>query len=361
VTAAAAGPLTGVRVLEIAGMGPVPHATHLMADFGADILRVDRPGAEKGPALPGRRSTAIDLRSPAGRDFFLSLVESADVVLEPFRPGVAERLGIGPQDVLARNPRVVYGRMTGWGQDGPLAQRAGHDINYLSLTGVLHAIGRPDDRPVVPLNLVGDFGGGSMLLLVGVLSALLEQARSGSGQVVDAAMVDGAGILSRNIWAARARGAWSDERGTNLLDGGAPFYDTYECADGRYVAVGALEPQFYESFVRGLGIDPTELPAQNDQASWPQLRQRFQDVLASRSRDEWTSVFEDVDACVTPVLTFAEAPDHAHAKAREAFTDVNGAILPTPAPRFSRSQRGTAAEAGAWLDADEAHRWWTGA
>ena len=340
----ATGPLAGLKVVELAGIGPGPHAAMVLADLGADVVRVDRPsgGLQLGdpavdPTLRGRRRVSADLKDPAGRETVLRLVEHADVLLEGYRPGVTERLGVGPADCHARNPRLVYGRMTGWGQDGPLAPRAGHDINYIALTGALHAIGRAGDRPVPPLNLVGDFGGGSMLLLVGVLAALWEAQRSGRGQVVDAAMVDGSSLLVQMVWGMLAQGMWRDERGSNLLDGHAPFYDTYTCADGRHVAVGALEPQFYAALLAGLGLDGEDLPAQYDQSGWPALRARFTEVFATRTRDEWAEVFAGTDACVTPVLSFAEAREHPHLAARGTIVERDGVPQAAPAPRFSRT------------------------
>ncbi|WP_406729122.1 CaiB/BaiF CoA-transferase family protein [Streptomyces sp. GD-15H] len=339
------GPLAGLRVVELAGIGPGPHAAMLLADLGADVVRIERPsgGIRTVPEgrpdwlLRGRRSVAADLKDPAGRDTALRLVERADVLIEGFRPGVTERLGIGPDTCLARNPRLVYARMTGWGQDGPLADRAGHDINYLSLTGVLHAIGTTGARPTAPLNLVGDFGGGSLYLVMGILAALFERERSGAGQVVDAAIVDGTASLAQMIWAFRAAGVWNDRPATNLLDTGAPFYDTYACADGAYVAIGALEPQFYAQLLDGLGLDPDHLPPQNDPAGWPALRAAFTRAFATRTRDEWIEVFTHTDACVTPVLTFAEATEHPHLAARNTLTTLDGAPQAAPAPRFSRT------------------------
>lgn len=338
------GPLTGLRVVELAGIGPGPHAAMILADLGADVVRVHRPDAgplerpgESDPMLRGRRHVAVDLKEPAGRELVLRLASGADVLLEGHRPGVAERLGVGPADCQARNPRLVYGRVTGWGQDGPLAQRAGHDINYIALSGALHAIGRPGERPVPPLNLVGDFGGGSMLLVVGVLAALWERERSGEGQVVDAAMVDGSSLLLQLFWSLLGQGRWTDEPGVNLLDGGAPFYDTYACADGRDVAVGALEPQFYATLVAGLGLAEEQLPGQYDRDGWPQLRARFTERFASRSRDEWAAAFADTDACVTPVLGLGEVPAHPHIRARDTVVEVDGLRQAAPAPRFSRS------------------------
>jgi alpha-methylacyl-CoA racemase len=337
------GPLTGIRVVELAGLGPAPHACMLLADLGADVVRVERPGrfemsdAAQDPMLRGRRSVAVDLKSERGVELVLQLAERADVLVEGYRPGVVERLGVGPAECFTRNPRLVYGRMTGWGQDGPLAPRAGHDLNYLALTGTLAAIGRAGERPAVPLNLVADFGGGSMLLLVGVLAALVERQASGFGQVVDAAMVDGVAALSAMLWSYRGQGLWSDERGGNVLDGGAPFYDTYTCADGRYVAVGAIEPQFFAALLTGLGLSKADLPHQHDRAGWPVLRQIFNEAFSTRTRDEWASAFDGTDACVTPVVELAEAVDQPHLAARETLVKRDGVVQPSPAPRFSRT------------------------
>lgn len=341
------GPLTGLRVLELGSIGPGPHAAMLLGDLGADVVRVDRPfgpdpfaGDVPDQLMRSRRSLGLDLKNADDLATALALVSRADILIEGFRPGVAERLGLGPDDCGARNERLVYARMTGWGQEGPLALRAGHDINYISLTGVLHAIGRAGDTPVPPLNLVGDFGGGSMFLLLGILSALWERERSGRGQVVDAAMVDGSSLLSQIIWAMRASGTWSDVRESNLLDGGTPFYDTYACADGGFVAVGAIEPQFYALLVDGLGLREENLPHQLDRLSWPRLRAKFTEVFATRTRDEWAEHFADADACVTPVLTFGEAVTHPQLQERGTFVDVAGVRQPAPAPRFSRSVPG---------------------
>jgi alpha-methylacyl-CoA racemase len=340
------GPLHGIKVIELAGVGPVPFCAMLLADLGAEVIRVDRPPPAEG-SLPdplrrvngrGRQSIAIDLKHPYGSEVLMRLVEGADVLIEGFRPGVAERLDIGPYDCLGRNPRLVYGRMTGWGQEGPLADRAGHDINYIALTGALDAIGEEDAPPVPPLNLVGDYGGGSMYLALGVLSALVERVNSGRGQVVDAAIVDGAASLMSLFYELRAIGLWPNGRGKNLLDGGAPFYDTYRTGDGRYVAVGALEPEFYAELLDGLGIDPEALPPQMDPRGWPEIRNRLADAFATKSRDEWTAQFADTDACVTPVLTMEEAPGHPHLQARNTFVDTGTGIAPSPAPRFSRSR-----------------------
>ncbi|WP_343602176.1 CaiB/BaiF CoA-transferase family protein [Mycobacterium sp.] len=339
-----AGPLTGLRVVELAGIGPGPHAAMILGDLGADVVRIERPGATGGVArdamLRNRRSVTADLKSEQGRDLVLRLVGNADVLIEGYRPGVTERLGLGPQDCAEVNDRLVYARMTGWGQTGPRSQQAGHDINYISLNGVLHAIGRACERPVPPLNLVGDFGGGSMFLVVGILAALWERQTSGKGQVVDAAMIDGSSVLVQMMWAMRAVGMWTDERGTNMLDGGAPYYDTYECSDGRYVAVGAIEPQFYAELLKGLGLDAADLPAQNDRSRWPQLRARLAEVIGSKDRDHWASVFAGSDACVTPVLAFGEVDSEPHVTVRQTFYRDGGGMQPMPAPRFSRSVPG---------------------
>lgn len=339
------GPLTGLRVVELAGIGPGPHAAMVLADLGADVVRVERPGpvagmGEADVTLRGRRWVRANLKDERDRAVVMRLVEVADVLVEGFRPGVAERLGVGPEDCAAVNPGLVYARMTGWGQAGPLALRAGHDLNYLSLTGVLGAIGRPGSPPAPPLNVVADYGGGSMLVLVGILAALWERERSGRGQVVDAAMVDGVSLLAQLTWAMRGVGAWRDERGANLLDGGAPFYDTYACADGRYVAVAALEPQFYATLLDGLGIGAEDLPPQLDPAGWPVIRDRLAAEFASRPRDHWTEVFAEVDACVTPVLSWGEAAQHPHLVARATLVDRGGMVQAAPAPRFSRTPAG---------------------
>jgi len=355
------GPLAGLKVVELAGIGPGPHAAMVLADLGAEVVRIDRPAggldlgvaATADPTLRGRRRMAADLKDPAGKEAVLRLVERADVLIEGYRPGVTERLGVGPADCHARNPKLVYARMTGWGQDGPLAQRAGHDINYISLTGLLHAIGRPGERPVPPLNLVGDFGGGSMLLLVGILSALWEAQRSGQGQVVDAAMVDGASILGQMFWGFLAQKLWVDEPGVNLLDGGAPFYDTYTCADGRHVAVGAIEPQFYAALLTGLGLAGAELPGQHDRDRWPALKARFAEVFATRTRDEWAELFAGTDACVTPVLAFGEVAAHPHVAARGTVVEPAGVAQAAPAPRFSRTATEVPAPAGAGESVEE--------
>lgn len=335
------GPLTGIRVLELASIGPGPHAAMMLADLGADVVRVDRPdpGMDVGVGpdwlLRGRRSLVANLKDPEERELVLELVEAADVLLEGNRPGVVERLGLGPDVCLARNPRLVFGRMTGWGQTGPRANTAGHDINYLSVTGGLHPIGRAGERPVPPLNLVADIAGGSTMLVVGVLSALIERDRTGLGQVIDAAMVDGTGVAMQLIWALRGRGLWQDQRGANLLDGGAPFYDTYRCADDRFVAVGALEEPFYQALLAGLELDPASLPFRFDPSSWPALRTQLATVFATRSRDEWAAVFDGTDACVTPVLSMSEAATDPHVAARRSLVTRDGVVQSSPAPRFS--------------------------
>jgi alpha-methylacyl-CoA racemase len=339
------GPLAGLRVVELAGIGPGPHAAMVLADLGADVVRVERPGpvsgmGESDVTLRGRRWVRANLKDERDRAVVMRLVGAADVLIEGFRPGVAERLGVGPGDCASVNARLVYARMTGWGQHGPLAPRAGHDLNYLSLTGVLGAIGRPGSPPAPPLNVVADYGGGSMLVLVGILAALWERERSGRGQVIDAAMVDGVSLLAQLTWAMRGAGAWRDERGANLLDGGAPFYDTYVCADGRYVAVAALEPPFYAALLAGLGIAADALPPQLDPSGWSVIRERLAEEFSSRPRDHWAAVFADVDACVTPVLTWGEAAAHEHLAARGTLVQRGGVVQAAAAPRFSRTPAG---------------------
>ncbi|OBJ48706.1 CaiB/BaiF CoA-transferase family protein [Mycobacterium sp. 1423905.2] len=337
-----AGPLSGLRVVELSGIGPGPHAAMILGDLGADVVRVDRPSGAPGGIVKdamsrNRRIVTADLKSAEGREAVLKLVAKADVLIEGYRPGVTERLGLGPEDCAKVNERLIYARMTGWGQTGPRSQQAGHDINYISLNGILHSIGRVNERPVPPLNLVGDFGGGSMFLLLGILSALWERQTSGKGQVVDAAMVDGSSVLVQMMWQMRASGMWTDVRGTNMLDGGAPYYDTYECADGRYVAVGAIEPQFYAAMLAGLGLDGADLPAQNDVTRWPELRAVLTETFAKHDRDHWAKVFADSDACVTPILAFGEVQTEPHLTERDTFYEVNGNLQPMPAPRFSRT------------------------
>jgi alpha-methylacyl-CoA racemase len=337
----AGGPLAGLRVVEFEGLGPVPHAGMVLADLGALVLRVQRPGAVPptplGPVDRGRTPLALDLGDADGVQAALRLIDAADVLLEGFRPGVMERLGLGPDVCLSSNPRLVYARMTGWGQDGPLAPRAGHDINYLALSGALAAIGPPGGDPVPPLNLVGDYGGGSMLLVVGVLAALLERSASGHGQVVDAAMVDGVTSLLALEYGLLGAGLWQLERGTNLIDGGAPFYTTYVCADGGYVAVGALEERFWLELLAVLELDPSELPLRNDPTGWPLLRARLGGIFATRPRDAWAETFAGVDACVTPVLTLAETAAHPQLGGRGSVSASAGRPAPGVAPRFSRT------------------------
>jgi alpha-methylacyl-CoA racemase len=344
-----AGPLQGVRVVELAGIGPGPFTAMMLADMGAEVVRVDRPSGADAAAHDtphpdllnrGRRSVAVDLKHPEGRDVVRRLAAGADVLVEGWRPGVAERLGLGPEDCRAENPRLVYARMTGWGQEGPLAPRAGHDLDYVALTGALHAIGRAGEAPVPPLNLVGDFGGGGMFCAFGIVCALFEASRSGEGQVVDAAMVDGVAALTTAFHAYRHMGFWSDERGVNLLDSGAPFYDVYACADGRYLAVAALEPQFYDALVEGTGFadGPGGVrPDPYDQESWPAQKKAWAQLFATRTRDEWVALLGDADTCVAPVLDWDEAPRHPHHAARGTYVDHAGVTQPAPAPRFSRT------------------------
>jgi alpha-methylacyl-CoA racemase len=334
------GPLHGLKVIEIASLAPAPFGCMLLADLGAEVLRVDRVGAgpavsgPPGPLDRGIQTVALDLKSPRGVEALLALIRSADVFVEGFRPGVAERLGFGPTEMLEVNPRVIYARMTGWGQEGPLASRAGHDINYIALSGALEPLGRAGERPNAPANLLGDFGGGGTFLALGILAALFERERSGQGQVIDAAMVDGSATLTSFLYGMRAAGRWNGGRGENVLDGGASFYDTYETADGRYLAVGAVEPQFYADLLRGLGLEQRRQP---DEAGWAAERTEFAAIFLTKSRDEWMDVYASLDACVTPVLTAAEAAIHPHNVARNSFVDVDGLTQPAPAPRFSRT------------------------
>ncbi|MBB1242197.1 CoA transferase [Streptomyces durbertensis] len=337
------GPLRGLRVLELAAIGPAPFACMLLADLGADVVRIDRPGVPRAfgdwhrVLDRGRRSIALDLKDPADVRTVLRLVERSDVLVEGFRPGVTERLGLGPADCLARNPGLVYGRMTGWGQDGPLASAPGHDINYLALSGALAAIGEDGGPPVPPLNLLGDFAGGGLPLAFGIMAALYERRASGLGQVVDAAITDGTASMLGMLSAMLGAGSWRSERGRNVLDGGAPHYGVYRCADGGYVAVGALEDRFYRCLLTGLGLSPQEVPDRSDQAAWPALRGVFAARFATRTRDEWARHFEGTDACVTPVLSLAEAARHPHQRARGTYREVDGVIQPAPMPRFSRT------------------------
>jgi alpha-methylacyl-CoA racemase len=339
------GPLQGVRVVELAGIGPAPYACMLLADAGADVIRLVR-GSPGGEAAPGphwdllnrsRPSVGIDLKQPAAVALVLDLVERADALVEGFRPGVAERLGVGPEQCWERNPKLVYGRMTGWGQDGPLASSAGHDIDYIALSGALWSVGRRGDNPVAPLNLVGDFGGGGMLMAFGIAAALVEAGRSGRGQVVDAAMTDGSASLMTMIYAFRQFGMWSEDRGSNILDSGAHFYEVYETADNKYFAVGAIEPQFYAELLRGLGLEGEDLPDQMDREHWPEMKRRFAEIFATRTRDEWAAAFAGTDACAAPVLSPWEAHLHPHNVARETFVEVEGIVQPAPVPRFSRT------------------------
>lgn len=349
------GPLSGTKVIEIAGIGPGPFAAMMLADMGAEVIRVDRAGAVGGdPSKPnleilnrGRRSIGVDLKSPDGVETVLALVEQADALIEGFRPGVAERLGIGPDACQARNPKLVYGRMTGWGQDGPYAQAAGHDINYIALGGALAHFGRAGTKPTPPINVVGDFGGGGMLLAFGVACALVEAGRSGRGQVIDAAMVDGSAILMTMMWGFQALGIWG-EFGTNVLDTGAPFYDTYETSDRKFISLGSLEPQFYAEMVNRLGLaDDFDLGRQMDQSSWPDQREKLTALFKTKTRDEWCEVLEMTDACFAPVLTMAEAAEHPHLKARGTIIGDGGLLQPAPAPRFSRTP-GAVSRPAAW-------------
>jgi alpha-methylacyl-CoA racemase len=337
---ARSGPLAGVRVVELAGIGPGPFCAMMLADLGATVLRIDRPGASADQAgrevlNRGRKSAVLDLKHPRGADALLRLIDAADVLLEGFRPGVTERLGVGPDVCLRRNPRLVYARMTGWGQDGPLAVAAGHDIGYIARAGALHALGRADGPPQFPANLLGDFGGGGMLMACGICAALVERAASGRGQVVEAAIVDGVASLLAMPLMLMAQGRWRDERGVNTLDGGAPFYNVYETADGKWVAVGALEPQFYAALVSGLGL--TDLPDRYDRRSWPHLRARLAARFKERTRDEWAATFAGTDACVEPVLSMTEAAADPHLAARQTYVTRDGVTQPAPAPRFSRT------------------------
>lgn len=357
------GPLTGVRVLALAGMGPTPFASMLLADLGAEVVRVARPANRSGRALGqtegmaaehdlanrGVATVQADLKSPEGVRAVRQLAEAADVFIEGYRPGVAERLGLGPEVLLAANPALVYARLTGYGQSGPLAQQAGHDINYVAQTGALHAMARAGEAPRPPINLLGDYAGGALVAAYGIVSALLEARASGRGQVVDAAMIDGVALLTAKVQGLRAAGRYSDEPGTNYLDSGAPFYDTYRCADGRYVAVGALEPDFYREFVSRLEVDLTGWPEQDDRENWPRLRSLIAAAFAAKDRDEWARIYAGTDACVTPVLTFDEAAEHPHNAERGVFDRVGEVLHPRPAPRFSRTpaREPSAPEAGA--------------
>ena len=344
------GPLSGIKIVELAGIGPAPYACMLLADAGADIIRVDRPptaassSQRTGPywdiLARSRRSVSVDLKRPEGVEVVLDLVSGADALIEGFRPEVAERLGLGPDDCKARNKRLVYGRMTGWGQEGPLAMSAGHDIDYIAVAGALWPIGRGGEAPVPPLNLVGDFGGGGMMLAFGVCAALVEAQRSGEGQVVDAAMVDGAASLMTMTYSFRELGLWTDGRGTNTLDSGAYFYEVYETSDGKWFAVGAIEQQFHAKLLELLGLDAKDLPAQNDRSSWPEMKQRLAAIFKTKTRDEWAAIFEGTDGCGAPVLSPWEAHEHEHNRLRGTFVEVDGIVQPGPAPRFGRTPAG---------------------
>ena len=352
------GPLQGITIIEIAGIGPGPFAAMSLADQGADVIRVERPGgsmftAAHNPKLDflnrGKRCISINLKEPEGVETVLSLLEKADALLEGNRPGVMERLGLGPEICLARNPALVYGRMTGWGQEGPMAQEAGHDINYVALSGALHAIGRAGEKPAIPLNLVGDFGGGGLMLAYGMVCALLEAKNSGRGQVVDAAMIDGASTLMASTFAANQVGFWTDERGTNLLDGGSHFYDVYETADGKYISLGSIEPQFYAALLEKLGDDATYFENQFDMENWPAMKDRMAAIILGKTRDEWDEVLSGADICYAPVLSMSEVRHHPHHQARGTFLDDGEVWQPAPAPRFSRTPgeiRGCAAAIG---------------
>ena len=337
------GPLQGMKVIEMAGLGPGPFCAMMFADMGAEVVRIERPGIadparDRFDVLARKRHrVALDMKRPDAADTALAIIERADVLIEGFRPGVMERMGLGPDVCLARRPELIYGRMTGWGQYGPLAHAAGHDINYIALSGALHGVGRADSPPPPPLNYVGDFGGGAMMLAFGILAAVFESRRSSKGQVVDAAMTDGAALLSAMMYGMKAAGQWRNARGANLLDGGAHFYDSYACADGKYLAVGAIEPQFYGELLQRCGIDDPGFECQNDTSQWPELKQRLADVFKTRTRDQWCEILEGTDACVAPVLDWDEAPAHPHNRAREAFVEVDGVLQPAPAPRFSRT------------------------
>ncbi len=336
------GPLQGIKIIELSGIGPGPFSGMLLADMGAEVISVERASDATGTRLPdcsrrGKRSIALNLKSAAGVETLLKLVEQADALFEGFRPGVAEKLGIGPDKCLARNVKLVYGRMTGWGQFGPLAHAAGHDINYIALTGALHGIGAADDKPVPPLNLVGDFGGGGMFLVMGMLAALLEVQRSGKGQVIDAAMTDGSAVLMSMFNYLHAVGMWSPQRGVNMLDGGAHFYNTYETADGKYVSIGSIEPQFYAMLIEKAQLEPDIFAAQNDPAKWPELKDKLTAVFKTKTQTQWCELMEGTDVCFAPVLNFLEAQQHPHNVARETYVDVDSMTQPAPAPRFSRT------------------------
>lgn len=340
------GVLSGYKIIEFAGIGPAPMCAMLLSDMGAEVLRVDRTeeanlgiptDAKYGVLNRGRRSVAIDLKRKEGAEVALKLIEKADALIEGFRPGVMERLGLGPEVCQARNQRLVYGRMTGWGQDGPLAHAAGHDINYIALTGALHSIGRKGEAPVPPLNLVGDFGGGGVYLALGVVAGILEAQKSGKGQVIDVAMIDGASSLMAAIYGLRAAGRWTDVRGENILDTGAHYYDVYETSDGKYISIGSIEPKFYAELLRLSGLQQEELPRQNDRPAWPALKDRVAKIFKTKTREEWCKIMEGSEVCFAPVLSMQEAPNHPHNRQRGTFVDVDGVVQPAPAPRFSRT------------------------
>lgn len=336
------GPLKGLRIIEIEGLGPAPFCGMMLADMGAEVISVTRKsdGADRSTQISerGKRSIAINLKSPEGVEAILRLCESADALIEGFRPGVAERLGIGPDDCMARNPKLVYGRMTGWGQTGPLAHVAGHDMNYISLSGAQHAIGRAGEKPVPPLNLVGDFGGGGMFLAFGLMCAIHEAGHSGKGQVVDVSMVEGSAALMHMMYSFKAMGVWEDQRGVNMLDTGAHYYDTYETRDGKYVSIGSIEPQFYALLLELAGLDKEVFAPQNDRSQWPALKEKLASVMKTKTRDEWCALMEGTDVCFAPVLSMTEAPEHPHNKARNSFLEIDGVVQPAPAPKFSRTE-----------------------
>ena len=338
------GPLTGIKVIELAGIGPGPFCGMMLADMGAEVIRVDRTGGRSSRGRDvltrGRKSIAVDLKSESGKEVILKLCESSHALFEGFRPGVTERLGLGPEDCMARNPKLVYGRMTGWGQEGPMSQAAGHDINYISLAGALHAIGPKGGKPVPPLNLVGDFGGGGMVLAFGLVCAILEAQNSNKGQVVDTAMVDGTAILMAMFFSMAASGVMTHDRGSNMLDGGAHFYDTYETSDGKFISIGSIEPQFYALLLEKAGLDPDEFSAQMDQSRWPEYKDKMTRVFKSKTRDEWCEIMEGSDVCFAPVLSLEEVADHPHNQARNAFIELDNVLQPAPAPRFSRTEVG---------------------
>lgn len=335
------GPLKGIKFVEFAGIGPGPFCGMLLSDLGADVIRIDRPGARPGLAADvtarGRRSIALNLKNPLDIETALKLIEKADGLIEGFRPGVMERNGLGPDVALARNPKLVYGRMTGWGQTGTLAHAAGHDLNYIALTGGLHAMGRKGEPPAPPLNLIGDYGGGALYLAFGLCAGILHARASGQGQVIDCAMTDGAASLAAMFYGMRAMGLWSDERQANLLDGGAHFYDTYECSDGKWVSIGSIEPQFYALLLEKIELNDEQFSNQMSREDWPDLKGKLALIIKAKSRDEWCALLEGTDVCFAPVLSMAEAPDHPHNQARETFVEIEGVMQPAPAPRFSET------------------------